>query len=168
MKKNILIAIVVLLLIACKDNKENSKSQKSIDEAWLDKQVEELRKDFGSAKNDIEEKEIKDTYWKRVYDYFDKKNNYIDSIQVRVETIEADIGVLKAEFKTEDVTFVYMDSYKDGDSVYNYFRSFKEGQDTVVSFGFDGVGDINDPTSKYFNPIIIKVYPVILNRQRRL
>lgn len=155
-----------MAILACNSKSDITQNHQSRDEAWLASTVESMKSDFAAAKNDIEKEELKTKYHKIVYDYFDKRNNYIDSIRVSVYKIEAGAGLINVEFRNDYASFVDVDSYKDGDSVSTYYKSFLKDSDTTISFGFNGVS-INDPESRMFRPIVVRVYPVILNRQSR-
>lgn len=133
----------------------------------------QLTKDYKSeytlAYPDSAKKEVQNKYVMIVQSFLsDSLGGFIDSMRVTVDSVIQTGWEVTTQFHTREIEFKYSLTFKDSmnsriDSLYQFMRNLKPGEEVTLSFEYMGTGELNDPEDKGTRIFRIFAIPLPLN-----
>lgn len=167
-----LLLIALSTLISCAtDNNQTLEERKTYSKTQqrLLQLVDVYMSEYAVAKLDAEQEEVQSKYVNIIQSYLrDSLGGSIDTMSVTVDSVIQEGWKVTTQFHTGDIEFKYGMTFKDSmdarnDSLYQFMRNLKPGEEVTVNFVHMGAGEVNNPEDKRTKVFRIFAFPVPVN-----
>ena len=160
-----ILTFFILSLIAC-NNREPFEVTRPVSQGQKGIQhiVDSFKLEYSNSISGVLKDSTIDKYNLKLFDFL--SSNYIDSIQVHVDTVVIkDLSILTKFHANQDIAFQYTMNFQKEmnstwDSTYNFMKNLKIGSDTIVNFSYMGSHQLFDPNDQTQPTLKIFAFPI--------